>query len=362
MRVPIYQIDAFAARRFAGNPAAVVLLSAFEDVPLQQIALENNLSETAFLVRDGRHWRLRWFTPATEVPLCGHATLASAWVVTHRLDPACDPIVFQTTSGPLTVRRDGERFAMDFPARAPRAAARPAGLDGALGTRAREVLHDGFNYLAMLDSAEAVRRLRPDFSAIAGLDAGGVIITAAGDLGYDCVSRYFAPAKGIDEDPVTGGAHCALAPLWAERLGRREIRAFQASRRGGEIVCRVLGDRVELEGECAFYMEGQVELSEWRAGGAPAPGAGGSPRSSHATSRDGGSRWRRSRTRRRSGRSYREWPTPRERSRSISRETCGSTSAGTWGRSRTSATANGSSGRAIWRRRRSFAASTACMR
>jgi PhzF family phenazine biosynthesis protein len=261
MRIPIYQVDAFAVRRFGGNPAAVMPLQAFlDDAMLQAIALENNLSETAFLVRDGQNWRLRWFTPATEVPLCGHATLASAWVVTERLDPGCQHVVFHTASGPLTVQREGDRFVMDFPARPATPVEMPTELEAALGARPVEVLHDRFNYLVVLDSAATVRGLAPDYPAIARLDAGGVIVTAPGDQGYDCVSRYFAPAKGIDEDPVTGGAHCALAPFWTARLGKREIRAFQASKRGGEMICRVKSERVELEGACVFYMEGEAEV------------------------------------------------------------------------------------------------------
>jgi PhzF family phenazine biosynthesis protein len=232
-----------------------------DDAVLQSIALENNLSETAFLVREGQDWRLRWFTPTTEVPLCGHATLASAWVVAERLDRGCERIVFHTMSGALTVRRKGDRFVMDFPARPATPAQPSAALEAALGARPIEVFHDGFNYLAVLDSAATVRRLSPDHSAIARLDgAVGVVVTASGDENYDCVSRYFAPAKGIDEDPVTGGAHCALAPFWSARLGKSEIRAFQASARGGEILCRVRGDRVELEGACVFYMEGEAEI------------------------------------------------------------------------------------------------------
>jgi len=265
MRIPIFHVDAFTAQRFGGNPAAVMPLPSFlDDSLLQAIARENNLSETAFLVPHGGDWRLRWFTPATEVPLCGHATLASAWVVTQRLDPGRERIVFHTASGPLTVQRAGERFVMDFPARPPSPVEMPPGLDAALGVRPAEVLHDRFNYLAVLDSVAAVRGVTPDFRAVARLDAGGLIVTAPGDApadgGYDCVSRYFAPAKGIDEDPVTGGAHCALTPFWTARLGKREIRAFQASVRGGELVCRMRDDRVELEGECVFYMEGQAEV------------------------------------------------------------------------------------------------------
>lgn len=261
MNVPIYQVDAFAARRFAGNPAAVMVLDDFvEDGVLQAIAAENNLAETAFLVRDGEDFRLRWFTPTVEVPLCGHATLASAAVVMERLSPGRNRVVFHTASGPLTVDRRSDGYLMNFPARPCEPVAPPNGLAEALGEHPVEVVMDRFNYLALLQSADRVRRLAPDLASIARLDRSGVIVTALGDDGYDFVSRYFAPAKGIPEDPVTGGAHCALAPYWAKRLGKTALRAFQASRRGGEIVCSVIGDRVELEGRCIFYLEGRAEI------------------------------------------------------------------------------------------------------
>jgi PhzF family phenazine biosynthesis protein len=262
MQVPIFQVDAFAARRFGGNPAAVMPLPAFlDDAILQAIASENNLAETAFLVRRDGDWTLRWFTPTVEVPLCGHATLASSWVVMERLDPGVREVVFHTLSGPLTVRRSGSGFVMDFPARPATPVEHPRELEDALGTRPTDVLHDGFNYVAVVESAATVRRLRPDLTAIRELDGiDGVIVTARGDDGYDCVSRYFAPAKGIDEDPVTGGAHCALTPFWSARLGKPEIRAFQASARGGEMICRAMNDRVELEGSCVFYMQGTAEI------------------------------------------------------------------------------------------------------
>jgi PhzF family phenazine biosynthesis protein len=262
MRVPIFQIDAFADRRFGGNPAAVMPLPAFlDDAILQAIAAENNLAETAFIVRQGADWQLRWFTPAVEVPLCGHATLASSWVVMERLEPGTARVVFHTRSGALTVRRAGGAFVMDFPVRPAAPVQAPPALEPALGARPVEVLHDGFNYVVRLETAETVRRLTPDLRAIRGLDGvDGVIVTAAGDGDYDCVSRYFAPAKGIDEDPVTGGAHCALAPYWSARLGKPEIRAYQASARGGEMICRVAGERVELEGSCVSYFEGEAEI------------------------------------------------------------------------------------------------------
>lgn len=261
MRTPIFQLDAFTASRFAGNPAAVMPLESFPpDAVLQSLAAENNLAETAFLVRVGDDYRIRWFTPTTEVPLCGHATLASAAVVMERLEPARRSVVFQSASGPLAVTRSDARYIMNFPALMAGPVAVPAGLSKALGVIAVEVLADAFNYLALLDSADVVRQLSPDFAAIARLDRGGLIVTAAGDGGYDFVSRYFAPAKGISEDPVTGSAHCALTPYWAKRLSKREFRAFQASRRGGEIICRLAGDRVELEGSCVFYLEGHAQI------------------------------------------------------------------------------------------------------
>ena len=248
-------------RRFAGNPAAVMPMDRFPaDAVLHAIAAENNLAETAFLVREGGDYLIRWFTPTVEVPLCGHATLASAAVVLERLEPGRDRVTFHSASGPLTVTRSETGYVMNFPARQCTPVPTLPGLAEALGVAPVEVVVDGFNYLALLESAAAVRALAPDIAAIARLDRTGVIVTAPGDQGYDFVSRYFAPAKGVAEDPVTGGAHCALAPFWAARLGKTSFRAFQASHRGGEIACRVVGDRVELEGPCAFYMEGEVEI------------------------------------------------------------------------------------------------------
>jgi PhzF family phenazine biosynthesis protein len=261
MRTKIFQLDAFTTRRFRGNPAAVMPMDRFlEDTVLQAIAAENNLAETAFLVPEGGNYRLRWFTPTTEVPLCGHATLASSAVVMERLEPGRRQVIFDSASGPLTVNRTDTGYVMDFPARRSEPASPPPGLAEALGVVPVEVVADTFNYLALLESAQVVRELTPDTAAIARLDRSGVIVTAPGDGPYDFVSRYFAPAKGIPEDPVTGGAHCALAPYWAERLGQTAFRAYQASRRGGEILCRLRGDRVELEGACVFYLEGEVEI------------------------------------------------------------------------------------------------------
>ncbi len=261
MRTPIFQIDAFTTRRFAGNPAAVMPMASFPpDEVMQAVAAENNLAETAFLVPEGSDYRLRWFTPLTEVPLCGHATLASAAVVMERLEPGRDKVVFHSASGPLTVTRSAGGYVMNFPARLAESVAAPPGLAEALGIVPVEVVVNAFNYLALLAGAPALRALAPDMAALARLDRPGVIVTAAGDGGYDFVSRYFAPAKGIPEDPVTGAAHCMVAPYWGKRLGKTEFRAFQASRRGGEVVCRLASDRVELEGGCVFYLEGEAEI------------------------------------------------------------------------------------------------------
>ncbi len=261
MRSALYQIDAFTNRRFAGNPAAVMPMSCFpSNLLMQAIAAENNLAETAFLVREGGDYRIRWFTPTTEVPLCGHATLASAAVVMERLEPDRRQVVFHSASGPLSVYRSDSGYVMDFPARLPQPVPTPPGLATALGVVPIEVVADATNYLALLDSAQIVRELAPDIAAIAHFDRQGVIVTATGDGDYDIVSRYFAPAIGIPEDPVTGGAHCGLAPYWASRLNKKELRAYQASKRGGEMICRLAGDRVELEGTVAFYLQGEVEI------------------------------------------------------------------------------------------------------
>jgi PhzF family phenazine biosynthesis protein len=261
MRTPIFQVDAFATRRFAGNPAAVMPMDGFlADAVLQAIAGENNLAETAFLVPEGGDYRLRWFTPATEVPLCGHATLASAAVVMERLEPGRNRVLFHSASGPLTVKRAEAGYVMDFPVRRSAPVATPSGLEQALGIAPIEVFANQFNYMALLESAQVLRELAPDMTALARMDRGGLIVTAPGDGNYDFFSRYFAPAKGIPEDPVTGSAHCTLAPYWAKRLGKTEFRAFQASRRGGEVICRLAGDRIELEGTCVFYLEGEVEV------------------------------------------------------------------------------------------------------
>lgn len=261
MKARIFQLDAFTTRRFAGNPAAVMLFESFPpDDVMQALADENNLAETAFLVPEGRDYRLRWFTPKVEVPLCGHATLASAAVVMERLEPARREVVFRSKSGPLPVSRTASGYVLDFPARPSEIVLSPDGMAAALRVEPVEVYVNAFNYMAVLKDEATVRALEPDFAAIAALDRPGVIVTAAGGSGFDCCSRYFAPAKGITEDPVTGAAHTMLAPYWSKRLGKPNLRAFQASRRGGEMTCRLRGDRVLLEGACVFYMEGTAEI------------------------------------------------------------------------------------------------------
>jgi PhzF family phenazine biosynthesis protein len=263
VRAALFQLDAFTTHRFAGNPAAVVVLDAFPPTEtMQAVAAENNLAETAFLVRNGNGngYGLRWFTPRVEVALCGHATLASAAVVMERLEPGRERVVFGSASGPLTVTRTATGYVLDFPARYSQPAPIPPGLGEALGAEPVQLQANAYNYLAVLDQVATVRALTPDLAALAVLDRPGLIVTAADGGEYDFVSRYFAPAKGIAEDPVTGAAHCMLAPYWSTRLGKTEFKAHQASARGGDLVCRLVGDRVELEGSCVFYLEGEITI------------------------------------------------------------------------------------------------------
>jgi len=261
MLLDIYQVDAFATEVFRGNPAAVIPLERWlPDSLMQAIAAENNLSETAFLVPEGPDWGLRWFTPAVEVDLCGHATLASAWVLFNRRGVVAPAVTFKTRSGALTVRPGADgRLTMDFPSRPGEPVVAPAALVPALGAAPREVLASR-DYLVVYDDPAVVRGLSPDFAALASLDRFGIIATAPGDDGFDCVSRFFAPGEGIDEDPVTGSAHCTVAPYWAARLGKTAVRAYQASARGGILDCTVVGDRVTLTGDCAFYLEGKINV------------------------------------------------------------------------------------------------------
>lgn len=261
MQARLFQLDAFASHHFSGNPAAVMLFDSYPDEQtLQALAAENNLAETAFLVPEGDDYRIRWFTPSDEVPLCGHATLASGAVVLDRLEPAREAVVFHSASGRLSVRRSKRGYLMDFPMRPCTPVAPSESLANALGAEPEEAAWDGFNFLVRLASADDIRKLTPDLAAVARMRCAGVIATAPGSGEHDFVSRYFAPALGVPEDPVTGSAHCALVPFWAERLGKTELYAFQASARGGDLRCRLRGDRVELEGSCVFYLEG---IAQW---------------------------------------------------------------------------------------------------
>lgn len=260
MEIPFFQVDAFTARAFGGNPAAVCPLESWlPDATLQSIAMENNLSETAFFVPVASGFHLRWFTPLVEVDLCGHATLASAFVVMNHLEPGLSQLRFTTQkAGDLTVSREGDRYLLDFPSRPPHRATAPDGLLEALGGNAIEVWCAS-DYMAVYASEAEVRALAPKMDQLASLDIFAAIATAPGD-DSDFVSRFFAPAKGIPEDPVTGRAHCTLIPFWADRLGKSSLRAKQVSRRGGELFCRSLGDRVEIGGHAVLFAEGVIRL------------------------------------------------------------------------------------------------------
>ncbi len=260
MGAPLFVVDAFTEAAFGGNPAAVCLLDGpAEPEWMQAVATEMNLSETAFVTPAGAEFGLRWFTPSVEVPLCGHATLASAHVLWDGWLPVDVPARFQTASGLLTCTRAGNLIEMDLPGAPTEPVEVTPALSGALGIEVLEAATSRVGKLLALTDASAVRALEPDLAAIAGLDATGVIVTAAGDVaGVDFVSRYFAPGVGIDEDPVTGAAHCVLAPFWAARLGRTELVGFQASARGGTVRCRVDGDRVTLGGHAVTVTRGEL--------------------------------------------------------------------------------------------------------
>ena len=261
MPVPLLQVDAFADRAFAGNPAAVCLLDGPAGAAwMQSVASEMNLSETAFLHPQGTGYALRWFTPVIEVELCGHATLASAHALWETGRAAAGAaIAFATHSGTLTAARDGDWIRMDFPATAPEAADAPPALADALGVDVRWSGRTRFDWFAELASPADVAAVRPDMAGLAALDGRGVIVSAAGGGdGADVTSRYFAPALGIPEDPVTGSAHCALAPFWSERLGRGELVCRQASARGGVVRTELRGDRVLLGGRAVTVLEGRL--------------------------------------------------------------------------------------------------------
>jgi PhzF family phenazine biosynthesis protein len=261
MSLPICVVDAFTTEKFRGNPAAVCLLSeAADEFWMQRVAAEMNLSETAFLLPQGDGWELRWFTPVAEVALCGHATLASAHALweSSRLAPEAPASFHTRQSGTLTCIRRHGRIEMDFPARPAAAAMLPEGLAEALGASPVWTGRSAYDYLCELADENAVRTLRPDHAALAKLPVRGVIVTARGSGQHDFVSRFFAPGVGVAEDPVTGSAHCTLAPFWAGRLGRTEMRGWQASARGGEVQVRLEGDRVVLGGQAVTVWRGEL--------------------------------------------------------------------------------------------------------
>ncbi|GAB3331522.1 PhzF family phenazine biosynthesis protein [Marilutibacter aestuarii] len=257
----LYQVDAFTDRVFGGNPAAVCPLDAWlPDATLQAIAAENNLSETAFFVPAGDGFALRWFTPAVEVDLCGHATLATAWVIVHCQDDAPALLRFSTRSGELTVARDGDALVMDFPARPPAPCNPPPTLLAALGLAGVPVqVLEADDYIVVVDDAALVASLAPDIRALAGLPNRGVAVTAPGG-DVDFVSRWFGPNVGVDEDPVTGSAHTALAPYWSARLGKSRLNARQGGRRQGSLECEFAGQRVRLRGQAVVYLQGRIRV------------------------------------------------------------------------------------------------------
>ncbi|HUC63462.1 MAG TPA: PhzF family phenazine biosynthesis protein [Alphaproteobacteria bacterium] len=269
MRIPLYQVDAFTDRPFGGNPAALCPLERWlEDELMQAIAAENNLAETAFFVPAGAQdggadYALRWFTPALEVDLCGHATLAAAHVIFTRLEPARTQVAFATRSGRLEVARDGDRLALDFPSEPPEPCDGLEAVAAALGARPKELLKSRYG-LARFGSEAKVAALKPDFARVKALDLFAVIATAPGapGSGVDFVSRFFAPKAGIDEDPVTGSSHCALIPYWSKRLGKPKLFARQISPRGGALWCEDRGGRVAIAGQCVEVIEGTISLPD----------------------------------------------------------------------------------------------------
>jgi len=263
-RRPVFVVDAFTAQPFTGNPAAVVPIDSGEPWPdearMQAVALEMNLSETAFVREDADGWHIRWFTPACEVDLCGHATLASAAVILEALQPNLEGLTLMSASGPLHVNRADDRFVLDFPRNEPKPWDEPA-VATALGLPVERVLKS-HEAVAVVADAAAVRSAAPNLAAVAALNADGLVVTAPGtDEGCDFVSRYFAPHVGIDEDPVTGAIHCTLAPYWGKELGKQRMHARQLSRRGGVLWVEDTGQRVKLEGNAVLVMRGELLVS-----------------------------------------------------------------------------------------------------
>lgn len=259
MQQTIYQVDAFSNQLFAGNPAAVCPLDKWlDDGLMQKIAAENNLAETAFFVRSDDIYELRWFTPESEVDLCGHATLASAYVIFRFLDPAVESVSFMSRSGPLQVEKKGEVLSMDFPAQPPALCQIPDALQRALPD-APQICLKREDYILVYPNEASLRQADPDLRELMALDLRGVIITAPGD-NCDFVARFFAPKYGIPEDPVTGSAYTQLVPYWSEKMARNCFTAKQLSRRGGQLNCKLEGERVKISGQAVLYMQGTIEL------------------------------------------------------------------------------------------------------
>ncbi len=266
LKLPIYQIDAFTSRAFGGNPAAVMPLDAWlPDAIMQKIALENNLSETVFFVptpNSPADYHIRWFTPAVEIDLCGHATLAASWVLRHKLGITKNPIIFSSeVSGLLNVSDDADRLRLDFPAIHANLVCPPETVSAALGAMPVALFLAPNRYLALFESAADVAALTPNFSHFETVETGCIIASAPGN-DCDFVSRFFAAGVGVDEDPVTGSAHCVLVPYWAARLGKKEFFARQISARGGELWCTLKGDRVLMSGDCVQTLEGMFLIDE----------------------------------------------------------------------------------------------------
>ena len=259
MKIAIFQVDAFTKEAFSGNPAAICPLDYWlSDEKMQQIAGENNLSETAFFVNRGDFYQIRWFTPQTEVDLCGHATLASAWVIMNKIQPEVNEVKFGSRGGELIVRREKDYLMMDFPVHHPEPCNPPNNLLKALGQNPVEILASNY-YMAVFKSEDEVKNLNPYMTLLKELDRIGVVVTAPGEK-VDFVSRFFAPAVGIPEDPVTGSAHCTLIPYWAEKLGKTRMIAKQVSCRGGDLICEYKKERVVIGGQARLYMEGTINF------------------------------------------------------------------------------------------------------
>ncbi len=259
MKIPYYQVDAFADRVFAGNPAAVCPLSEWlPEGTLQSIAMENNLAETAFFVKEGDDYRLRWFTPAVEIDLCGHATLASAFILMEHLGHRSESISFHTLSGVLSVTRANNLYTLDFPARPPRRAELTKKIVSAIGTEPAE-FWQARDIMAVFDHESQVRAIIPNMNLLAQMESFALIVTAPGK-DCDFVSRFFAPGSGIPEDPATGSSHCTLVPYWAEKLGTSKLHARQLSQRGGELWCEMQGQRVKISGRAVLFATGEIHL------------------------------------------------------------------------------------------------------